>query len=399
MIIAGEASGDHHGAKLVKAIQKKEKELFFCGIGDQALERAGVKILMRASELAVVGVTEIIAKLPRLVAGLGIAKKLLKALRPDLLILIDFPDFNLRIAKRAKKIGIPVLYYISPQIWAWRKGRVNQIRRRVDHMAVILPFEKEFYQKHGVPVTFVGHPLLDGDIPPVHQTLTADSGDAPLIGLLPGSRDREVSRHVPVMLAAAGKLQKKMAGIRFAISVASSVDRQTVEEMIQDHAAGLNLEIVSGRVEKILHRCRLAIVASGTATLETAISGIPMVVIYKVSPMSYWIGRALIRPGAANLDIRMRSGHGVVNAISLVNLIAGKPLVAELVQKVADPETIAAKAWELLENTAQRRQLQQELLQLRQCLGGSGASERVAEIALEMLVAPVERKNAQLEGY
>jgi len=370
MIIAGEASGDHHGAKLVKAIQKKDKGIFFCGIGDQALERAGVKILMRASELAVVGITEIIAKLPKLLEGLGIAKKLLKVLRPDLLILIDFPDFNLRVAKRAKKLGIPVLYYISPQIWAWRKGRVNQICRRVDHMAVILPFEKEFYQAHGIPVTFVGHPLLDGDNPLIHQTLTADSGDAPLIGLLPGSRDREVSRHVPVMLEAAGKLQKKMAGIRFAISVAPSVDRQTVEEMIQDHAAGLNLEIVAGRVEKILDRCCLAIVASGTATLETAISGTPMVVIYKVSPMTYWIGRALIRG---------------VNAISLVNLIAGKALVAELIQKEADPETIAARAWELLENTAQRRQLQQELRQLRLCLGGSGASERVAEIALEML--------------
>ena len=384
MIIAGEASGDHHGAKLVKAIQKKDKGLFFCGIGDQALERAGVKILMRASELAVVGFTEIIAKIPKLVEGLGIAKKLLKALRPDLLILIDFPDFNLRIAKWAKKLGIPVLYYISPQIWAWRKGRVNQIRRRVDHMAVILPFEKEFYQEHGVPVTFVGHPLLDGDNPPAHQTLTADSGDAPLIGLLPGSRDREVSRHVPVMLEAAGKLQKKMAGIRFAISVASSVERQTVEEMIQDHAAGLNLEIMTGPVEKILHRCRVAIVASGTATLETAISGTPMVVIYKISPMSYWIARALIHR---------------VNAISLVNLIAGKALVAELVQKEANPETIAARAWELLENTAQRRQLQIELRQLRNCLGGPGASERVAEIALEMLVAPVGRKNAQLGGY
>ncbi len=370
MIIAGEASGDHHGAKLVKAIQKKDKGLFFCGIGDQALERAGVKILMRASELAVVGFTEIIAKLPKILEGLGIAKKLLRALRPDLLILIDFPDFNLRVAKLAKKLGIPILYYISPQIWAWRKGRVNQIRRRVDHMAVILPFEKEFYQKHGIPVTFVGHPLLDGDNPIINQTLTPDSGDGPLIGLLPGSRDREVSRHVPVMLEAADILQKKLAGIRFAISVASSVDRQTVEELIQEHAAGLNLEIVAGRVEKILGRCRLAIVASGTATLETAISGTPMVVIYKLSPMSYWIGRALVRG---------------VNAISLVNLIAGKALVAELVQKEADPEAIAAKAWELLENTAQRQQLQQELRQLRHCLGGSGASERVAEIALEML--------------
>lgn len=370
MIIAGEASGDHHGAKLVKAIQKKDKGIFFCGIGDQALERAGVKILMRASALGVVGITEMIAKLPKLVAGLGIIKKLLKALRPDLLILIDFPDFNLRVAKWAKKLGIPVLYYISPQIWAWRKGRVNQIRRHVDHMAVILPFEKEFYQKHGIPVTFVGHPLLDGGDPLIHPIPTADSGDAPLIGLLPGSRDSEVSRHVPVMLEAAGKLQKKMAGIRFAISVAPSVDRQTVEEMIQDHAAGLKLEIVPGRVEKILYRCRVAIVASGTATLETAISGTPMVVIYKVSPVSYWIGRAMIRG---------------INAISLVNLIAGKALVPELIQKEADPETIAARAWELLENTAQRRQLQQELRQLRHCLGGSGASERVAEIALGML--------------
>jgi len=193
-IIAGEASGDQHGAKLVRAMQKKQPELFFCGIGGPALRQAGVRIVVDAAELTVVGITEVFSKIPDILKGMGIIKKLLKSLKPDLLILIDFPDFNLHVAAGAKKLGIPVLYYISPQIWAWRRGRGKRIGKLVDHMAVILPFEDKFYQEFDVPVTFVGHPLLDDALPSVGQALKVGIQVPPVIGLVPGSRENEVTR-------------------------------------------------------------------------------------------------------------------------------------------------------------------------------------------------------------
>jgi lipid-A-disaccharide synthase len=185
-IIAGEASGDLHGAKLVKAMQKMHPALFFCGIGGSALKQAGVRILVDASELTVVGITEVFSKIPGVLKGIKAVKNLLKGLRPDLLILVDFPEFNLHVAGTAKKLGIPVLYYISPQIWAWRRGRVKRIGRLVNHMAVILPFEEQFYKEHNVPVTFVGHPLLEDDLPAAGQRLKNPGEENPVIGLVPG---------------------------------------------------------------------------------------------------------------------------------------------------------------------------------------------------------------------
>ena len=205
-ILAGEASGDQHGARLVSAMQKKNPALFFCGMGGDALRQAGVRIVMEASELTVVGITEVFAKIPAILKGMAKIKKLLKSLRPDLLILIDFPDFNLHIAAVAKKLDIPVLYYISPQIWAWRQGRVKRIGKLVDHMAVILPFEQRFYKEHNVPVTFVGHPLLDTDLPAAGPVLNAEPDGPTVIGLVPGSRDNEIIRHLPVMLDTADLL-------------------------------------------------------------------------------------------------------------------------------------------------------------------------------------------------
>jgi len=201
MIIAGEASGDLHGSNLVRALRKKKNPLFFCGIGGTAMKNAGVKILVDASEISVVGGTEILSKVPSILKGLSVAKNLLKYLRPDLLVLIDFPDFNIHIGGAAKKLGIPVLYYISPQIWAWRSGRVKKIKERVDHMAVILPFEENFYREHDVPVTYVGHPLLDTPLSAMDKK-PADTETEIVVGLLPGSRDAEVKRHLPVLMEA-----------------------------------------------------------------------------------------------------------------------------------------------------------------------------------------------------
>ena len=368
MIIAGEPSGDIHGSRLVMAMQKRNSGLFFYGIGGRALRDAGVKIFVDAEELSVVGITEVFSKLRGILKGISIAKRSLKKMRPDLLILIDFPDFNLHVAVTAKKLKIPVLYYISPQVWAWRPGRVNKIGKLVDHMAVILPFEQQFYSKHNIPVTFVGHPLLDNK----HATdkiCNEMISDELVIGLLPGSRDREIARHLPVMLKAAGLISKPAGKIKFIISLASSVEREHIEDIVKNYKVIIDFDIVADSVDKVFRQCKLVIAASGTVTLEAAISGAPMLIIYKVSPISYWLGKIMIR----------------VNNIGLVNLIAGKEIVPELVQSKASPENIADTVLNMLNDASGLERLRNELSGVRESLGGPGASERVAEIALSML--------------
>jgi lipid-A-disaccharide synthase len=325
-IIAGEASGDLHGAKLIKAMQKKKPALFYCGIGGSALKQAGVRILVDASELTVVGITEVFAKLPGILKGMGTIKKLLKSLKPDLLILIDFPDFNLHIAATAKKLGIPVLYYISPQIWAWRRGRVKRIGRLVDRMAVILPFEEQFYTENHVAATFVGHPLLDNPLPTADQIISSGGQGQVTIGLMPGSRDSEISRHLPVMLDTAHILKDRLKQAIFIISHAPSVARQQIEMIVAEHAGRMEIEIISEGVETVFERSDLLVAASGTVTLQAAIHGTPMVIIYKVSPVSFLLGRAMVR----------------VPHIGLVNLVAGQELVPELVQNAASAQNIAS---------------------------------------------------------
>jgi lipid-A-disaccharide synthase len=369
MIIAGETSGDLHGAKLVSAMQKRRKGIIFCGIGGRALKEAGVDILIDASEISVVGITEVVSKTPGILKSLKTVKKTLKTAPPDLLILIDFPDFNLHVAATAKKNKIPILYYISPQIWAWRPGRVKKIGKLVDHMAVILPFEEDFYKTQHIPVTFVGHPLLENNLPSKEAIERKWLEDIPVIGLLPGSRHGEIDRHLPVMLDTARILCQKIKPLKFVISLSPDVEKKYVEDIVEKFSEAATFEIISADVKKIFEKSKIVIAASGTVTLEAAISGTPMVIIYKVSPVSYFLGKNMIQ----------------VKHIGLVNLIAGKEIVPELIQKAASPDQIANTVFKMLSDPTGLKNLGLELLNIRKKLGGAGASERVADIAFSML--------------
>ncbi len=368
MIVAGEASGDLHGAKLAAALTAVDSRLTLFGIGGNHMRAAGVRVTVDARQLAVVGLTEVFTKLPGILRGWRVACRMLAEGRPDLLILIDFPDFNLRLARRAKQLQTKVLYYISPQIWAWRSRRVRQIRRRVDHMAVILPFEAEFYRRHGVNVSFVGHPLMDHD-PPSGQAPRRSTPDMPpVLGLLPGSRDSEISRLLPAMLDAALRLQQRLK-VRVMLSCADSVDTHRVARLVAPYRDRLHMDTIGGGPQHIFQSADVVIAASGTVTLEAALWGVPMLIVYRVSPLSYLLGKALIR----------------VPHIGLVNLIAGRRVVPELIQQTATPTRIAAEAESLLMQPARRDQMRAGLAEVKQRLGAAGASTRVARIATQML--------------
>lgn len=370
MIIAGEASGDMHGAKLAEAIKRRDRRALLFGVGGRAMQSAGVDRILDAQTLSVVGITEVFAKLKVIYRGFVAVKRALKRLKPDLLILIDFPDFNLLVASVARKLKIPVLYYISPQIWAWRQRRVKKIRRLVDHMAVIFPFEAQFYRRHRVPVTFVGHPLLDR-IPPfrLEDCLSKSQLANPVIGLVPGSREKEVTALLPAMLEAAVRIKNAIPSARFLVSSADTIHTDVVESILSPFKSSIDIEIVSSSVERLFRSSQLLVAASGTVTLEAALHGVPAVIVYKVSPISYWLGKRLIK----------------VKHIGIVNLISQKELMPELIQDDASPENIAAAVTDLARDWNRRKRIVTELMGIRARLGGAGASDRVASIAMRLV--------------
>lgn len=377
MIIAGETSGDNHGARVVREMSFKSGRLEFCGIGGPRMKQAGVEIITDAGSLSVVGITEVFSKLPAVFREASRIKKEMLSRRPDLLILIDFPDFNLHMAKFASKNKVPVLYYISPQVWAWRRGRVRRIKKYVEHMAVILPFEADFYREHGICATFVGHPLLDHYAEKDNGDAEEDNGDFPdarhsdqtVLGLLPGSRKSEIARNLPVMLAAARRLESRISGIKFIVSMAPGIDRYFMENFTGPYRDVLDIEIHSGAIEDVLRLCRLVVAASGTVTLEAAIFGVPMVIVYRVSPVSFLLGRMLVS----------------VEHIGLANIIAGERVVPELIQKQAEPAQIARTAAALLSDPDSLDRLRRRLRSVRAMLGEPGASAKTADIALSMI--------------
>lgn len=371
MIVAGEASGDMHGASLVREMQKMDPSLNFYGIGGSKLQEAGVKLLANASEMAVVGLTEVIAKLGRFIAVMNLMKKSLDDVKPDLVILIDYAGFNLRLAKAAHKRGIKVFYYISPQVWASRPGRIQQIKKFVNKMAVILPFEVDTYARKGFTVEYVGHPLLDL-VKTEYSRLESRKKfglvkNITTIGLLPGSRTSEVVKLLPEMLKAAEIMAQKTPDIQFVLPLADTLNEKNVADIISGSAIKVN--IIKGRTYDVISSTDLAIVASGTATLETALLGIPMIIVYKISPLTYFIGKMII----------------TVKNIGIVNIIAGKTVVPELIQNEANASRIAYEALSILTNDERRREIIGDLAEIRAKLGTPGAAIRAAKLAWDML--------------
>jgi lipid-A-disaccharide synthase len=360
----------------VKAIRGLKPDVAFCGIGGSHMAQAGVEIWVPSSDMAVVGLTEVAQRLRTIVRAARMMTSALKERRPDLLILIDYPEFNLYLARIARKRRVPVFYYISPQVWAWRRGRVKKIARRVDRMAVILPFEERFFKERGLDVVYVGHPLLDEvDSALEHRPVTPrvpcpdnqDHTHHPIVGLLPGSREDEIRNLLPVMIQSMALLRPRYPHLRCILPLARTIARDYMDGFIE--GAPVPIEVVEGDVHGALARCHVAMVASGTATLDTAIMGIPMAVLYKVSPLSYWLGKRLIQ----------------VPFISLVNLIAGEEVVPELIQEDVTPERLADEAISLLEDETKRNTMVENLTRIRMDLGKGGASKRAASIAIEMM--------------
>ncbi len=375
MIVAGEASGDLHGAHLIKSLQRLNPELSFCGMGGSEIARTGTEILFEAAKISVVGLVEVISHLKDIIAAQRVLRKRLAESKPSLLILIDFPDFNLLLARKAKKLGIPVFYYISPQVWAWRSGRVKTIKRLVDKIGVILPFEEQYFRARGVDATYVGHPLLDS----VRTSQTRDqycsSQDIPtnvrLIGILPGSRVKEVARLLPVFLESALLLQEKCVDrLLFIVPCATTLKKDDLlENGIREYQDRLNLKIVSEDRYNMMAACDIVIAASGTVTLELLLLNTPMVVAYKLSPHTYMLGKLLVK----------------VNYFSLVNLIANKAIVPELLQDEANPERISGELLKLMHDEKEKIKMETGFQQVKEKLGGEGASDRAAQLALRLM--------------
>ena len=363
-IISGEESGDMHGAALMRALRAIMPGLAVRGMGGERMRKEGL-VGLDFKSVSVVGITEVIGRFPAILRTFNALVSGLASDRPDAVVLIDFPDFNLRLAAKAKKLGIPVIYYISPQVWAWRKGRIKKIAALVDKMLVVFPFEEALYRNEGVQVEYVGHPLKDIAVSALSPLEARRSmGIAPhakVIALLPGSRTSEVTRHLPVMLRAAEMIDQGLGEKAvFIIPAASGIEDSLINGFLEGCRS--QVSVLRGEMYKALTASDAAIVASGTATLETALIGAPMVIIYKVSALSYAIGKALI-------DMEF---------YGLPNIVAGRKIVEELIQSEAAPEAVSSEILQILKDIKKRNDIIQNYDAVRERLG-SGAAEKAAK--------------------
>lgn len=370
MLLAGEASGDLHGAHLVQALRKLHPESAFFGAGGKKMEEAGVRLDYNLAEKAVVGFTEVLKNLSEFKKIFNDLSRKCAEEKPDAVILIDYPGFNLRFAKVAKRLGIRVVYYISPQVWAWGGWRIPTIRETVDQMIVVFAFEQVFYKRHGIRAEFVGHPLLDLIQPKQEKIRLLSELAIPhgmrLIGLLPGSRKKEVSTLFPVMCEASRILKQKHPDLHFLVFKSSTLSEEVYKKF---SVQGLPITFVQDEEYEYRNLLDFALVASGTATLETAILGKPMVILYKVSPLNYFLLRPLIR----------------IPYIGLVNVVTGEKIVPECLQNDATPQKVAETAMGYLENPSKLENMRRSLGKVKESLGEPGAASRTAELILKGL--------------
>lgn len=370
MISVGEASGDLNGASVASAIRASEPDIRIIGMGGDMMRAAGVEIVYDITDLGVMGLVEVVRSLPKLLRLRAFLTDVMRREKPDVLVIIDYPGFNMRLAKIAKGLGIPVVSYISPSAWAWGRGRAREVAQTVARVAAILPFEADIYREAGANVTFVGHPLLDIVKPSLtkeaaYRHFGADPAK-PIILLMPGSRRQEIDKLLPEMLAAAEKIDEKVPNCQFFLPVASTISREILQNIINCYNVPVTL--TAGNTYDLMIIGDVAIAASGTATLETSLLGLPTVIIYKMARITYWLGKLLVK----------------IPHIGLPNIVAGRQVVPELLQDEASAANIACEAVGILTDPVRRDQVTADLAEVRSKLGESGAVGRVAGVILEV---------------
>jgi len=371
MMVAGEASGDMYGGSLASALRSLDPAVVLFGVGGQRMREAGVETLVDNAGLAVVGLWEVISHFKFIRQAFKAMEKIIVNDPPNLLVLIDYPGFNIRLAQVAKRAGVPVVYYISPQIWAWRQSRIKTMAKTVDKMLVVFPFEESLYSEAGMDCSFVGHPLLDVSIESSADKveLAARFGlnpHSPILGILPGSRKKELAFHLPVMLAAFEHLNTKIPNLQGVIPVADTLALQDFQPYVETRK---NIKLAAHDTGSVMALMDVAVVASGTATLQAALYKKPMVIIYKLSPITYFVGKRLIK----------------VKNIGLVNLVAEREIVPELIQDKATPENISSMLFHYFDDEVYFRQIVAALENVKARLGGPGASVRAASEIMRFL--------------
>jgi lipid-A-disaccharide synthase len=368
LLSCAEASGDLYAGALTRELRALEPGLEIAGLGGPHFEAAGGRLLADYRGIAVTGLTEALSKIPKSLSTLRRIVSAARAARPDALVVIDSPDFNFRLAPRIKRLGVPVIYYIGPQIWAWRKGRLNAIRRFAERVLVIFPFEERIYREGGVPVEFVGHPLLDLVTTSAPRAAFLQShglvAAAPTVALLPGSRPNEVARILPDLAAAAGRIRAALPAAQFLVARAPDLE----DELFAPARRMTGVAVVAGDTDTVLASADVVLTASGTATVQTALHDTPMVIVYRVSPLTYQLGRRLVS----------------VDAIGMVNLIAGEKIVPELIQEAFTPDAVAREALSMLTDRDRAARIRTGLARVRKQLGGPGASRRAAHAILDI---------------
>lgn len=368
---AGESSGDQHAAEMFLELKAQRPGIKGIGMGGPKMKLAGIDIRFDSSAIGVIGVIEVIKHYAEIRRALKTMKQLIQAERPDLLVCVDYKEFNFKLARFAKKKGVKVLFYVGPQVWAWRAGRVKKYGAATDMMAVIFPFEVPYYEAARVPVRYVGHPSVDKAKPQRTRSenfrIMGLDSESPIVGILPGSRRNEIERMLPVMLSAARKLQKIFPDIHFLLPQADSIPDALIAEHLK--ASNLTLTVIKKKPYDVIQCCHAIMTTSGTASLEIALLGIPMVIAYKLSPFTYWLGKQLVK----------------TPYIGLPNIMLGKPAVKELIQHDASADKLVEEIYKILTDRPYAKQMRQDLLQVKEQLGEGGGSKNMAQLALEML--------------